>query len=547
MPKVSVIMPVYNTKEEYLREAIESILNQTYNDFEFIIVNDGSTNNAEEVILSYKYERIKYVKQENSGVAAALNKGLEKADGEYIARMDSDDISLPERFEKQVNFLDNNCDIAILGTAFELFGKENFTISHMMYPKILDFYHGCFLGHPTVMFRKSEFDKYGLKYNPNYKCEDYELWSRAIKVLKICNLPDILLKYRTHDKNISFKSPKFMEDEKKVQQSILDFLTDDEEAKNYIKKFYEVKPDKATFLQKVFSVKNIYIKGSKHKVITIFGFQFCDKKEPEFSVMLSGGLGNQMFQWAFGYAMEKKTKKKVAFDLSWFQKADDKDFKGTKRALDLQNFNLDLVVESCEKFRETYEKRENIYEPALFRKCGKRKFIGYFQCEKYFEKYRKEILEHFKLKTPLDEKNEKMLEEIKSVNAVSLHIRRGDYLTFYEVYSKCTTDYYTKAMEYIAKRVDNPHFFIFSDDISWVKKYLKMDYPFTVVDINTSENAVFDLELMKNCKHNIIANSTFSWWGAWLNENPHKIVIAPKQWFVKEKTDIIPKAWKKIK
>ena len=121
MPKVSVLMPVYNTKEEYLREAIESILNQTFTDFEFIIINDGSTNNAEEVIKSYKDSRIKYYRQENHGLIYTLNYGLSLCNGEYIARMDSDDISLPFRFEKQIEVLDKNPNIGIVGGLIKIF------------------------------------------------------------------------------------------------------------------------------------------------------------------------------------------------------------------------------------------------------------------------------------------------------------------------------------------------------------------------------------------------------------------------------------------
>lgn len=539
-------MPVYNTKEEWLREAIESILNQTYKDFEFIILNDGSTNNAEEVILSYKDERIKYIKHENCGIAKTLNKGLDIAKGEYIARMDSDDISLPERFEKQIDFLEKNNDISILGTDFQLFGKENFVISHMSCPKILDFYQGCFVGHPTVMFRKSDFDKHNLRYDAEYKCEDYELWSRAVKVLKFANLKDVLLKYRSHDTNLSFANEQFTIDEHKVQQSILNYLTGNEELKEYIKKYFEVLPEKITLWKQIFSVKNVYIDGKKNKVVTILGKTFYKTSCPDATVLIMGGLGNQMFQWAFGYAMQRKTKKKVAYDLSWFERVKDKNFSGAKRVPELQNFRITLETAVCKDYKNTLEKRENIYEPSLFTKRGKRQYSGYFQCEKYFKKYRKEILEKLRLKNSLNEENLIMLEKIKSSNSVSVHIRRGDYLKLYNVYSRCTIEYYQRAMKYIASKVENPHFFIFSDDIKWVVKYLKIDYPYTIVDINSSDDAVFDLELMKNCKHNIIANSTFSWWGAWLNENPEKIVIAPKEWFVKEKTDILPKKWIRI-
>ena len=122
--KISVIMPVYNTKEEYLREAIESILNQTFSDFEFIIINDGSTNNVEDIILSYKDERIVYIKQENQGIVAALNNAWDKTCGEYIARMDSDDISMPDRFEKQIKFLEAKPEYSLVGGQVRVLGTD---------------------------------------------------------------------------------------------------------------------------------------------------------------------------------------------------------------------------------------------------------------------------------------------------------------------------------------------------------------------------------------------------------------------------------------
>ena len=224
MPKVSVVMAVYNTKEEWLREAIESILHQTYTDFEFIIVNDGSTNNAEEVILSYQDDRIKYMKQANQGPGVAANNGIDIAKGEYIARMDSDDISLPQRFEKQVAFLDQNPDVSIVGTDHEYIPSGR--IAKMLkYPKYLDFLRGNSIGQPTVMFRRLDFEKYHLRYDPAYPCEDYELWSRAIRYVKFANLQEVLLKYRWHDDNRSKPTRAYELSVKKVRQNMLNFLT----------------------------------------------------------------------------------------------------------------------------------------------------------------------------------------------------------------------------------------------------------------------------------------------------------------------------------
>lgn len=224
MPKISVVMPVYNTKEEWLREAIESILNQSYKDFEFIIIDDGSDKSIEPIVNSYNDARIVLIRQENQGIAKSLNYGFKISKGEYIAIMDSDDISMPERFEKQVTFLDNNPKITVLGSWFEAFPKKE-VCKHPKNPKYLDFTKFCCIAHPSVMLRRLGFKKYNLYYNPKYKCEDYELWSRAVRILDFYNLQEVLLKYRVHSSNASKPNPDFDADVAKVRQNMLDYLS----------------------------------------------------------------------------------------------------------------------------------------------------------------------------------------------------------------------------------------------------------------------------------------------------------------------------------
>lgn len=209
MPKISVLMPVYNTKAAYLKESIESILNQTFSDFEFIIINDGSENNAEEVILSYTDKRIRYIKnKENIGLIKTLNKGLRESKGEYIARMDSDDIALPERFIKQVEFMNENLNVGVSGTWLKTFGDELKTRIEK-YPSSCEeikvkMLFSCPIAHPTAFIRKSLFVKYNLFYSEDYvHAEDYELWSRANKYFDFANIPESLVQYRCHKNQIS--------------------------------------------------------------------------------------------------------------------------------------------------------------------------------------------------------------------------------------------------------------------------------------------------------------------------------------------------------
>lgn len=202
-PKVSVLIPVYNTPEKYLREAIESILVQTFKDFELILVNDGSTNNAEEVILSYVDPRIVYVKNnDNLQLIQTLNKGLGLCRGEYIARFDSDDISLPSRLEKQVNFLDTDKEIGVVGSWYERIPTRDEwqAPSGDLEIKTDLLFFGCVLAHPSVMFRRS----LNIQYSSEYlHCEDYALWLDLIDRTKFATIPESLIRYRCHGGSIS--------------------------------------------------------------------------------------------------------------------------------------------------------------------------------------------------------------------------------------------------------------------------------------------------------------------------------------------------------
>lgn len=225
-PLISVIMPVYNTNKEYLCEAIDSILNQTIDDFELIIIDDGSTiPEVKDTICSYKDSRIKYFFKGNTGVADTLNYGLSKAKGKYIARMDSDDISLPERFKKQVTYLERHPEISLVGSWIEFFPETKFW-KPMEKPCILDFFNSNQLAHPTVMWRKEDFDKNRLKYDPSFVAEDYEMWSRVVTILKIHIIQEVLLKYRITNEQITSSKKSLLEDSnKKIQKKIALYLS----------------------------------------------------------------------------------------------------------------------------------------------------------------------------------------------------------------------------------------------------------------------------------------------------------------------------------
>lgn len=198
-------MPVYNS-ELYIKEAIDSILNQTFSDFEFIIIDDASTDKSVEIIKSYTDSRIKLiVKPQNLGYTNSLNYGLKIAKGEYFARMDSDDISLPTRFEKQVTYLNNHRDTVLCGANYSILGTD---IVHQLPEnhneiQIRFIRNNCF-AHPVVMLRKSVLDENAISYDVSKEpAEDFDLWVRLLTYGKLYNIQEVLLNYRVHQKQVS--------------------------------------------------------------------------------------------------------------------------------------------------------------------------------------------------------------------------------------------------------------------------------------------------------------------------------------------------------
>ena len=203
-PKISVIMSVYNG-ERYLREAIDSILNQTFADFEFIIVNDGSTDSSPEIIRSYDDERIRVINNEtNIGLTKSLNKAITEARGEYIARQDADDISLPNRFEEQTMYFKHYPETALLGTSKYVIDEDGKILGKRVSPAnpSKSLLKANVLTHGSVMFKKAIVDELG-GYNEILRySQDYELWLRIAKHYEVRNLKQVLYKSRHHSENV---------------------------------------------------------------------------------------------------------------------------------------------------------------------------------------------------------------------------------------------------------------------------------------------------------------------------------------------------------
>ena len=283
-------------------------------------------------------------------------------------------------------------------------------------------------------------------------------------------------------------------------------------------------------------------------------------------ILLEGGLGNQMFQLAFGSIIAKKNNSILTIDRSNFvNNLNRKDYSFRVFGLDVfkikyYNYNkkspFNILFNKFCKNKTYTEPSFNFDSEALKLRrpiCIK----GYFQSYKYFEGYEDLVRNIFKFpKDKIGKENNELLNDIKKSHSVSIHIRRGDYVNnnkTNKVHGTCSLEYYINAIKNITDN-NNDRFtlFFFSDDIDWVKeKFNNIDYNKTFVSNNTNDKSWIDMFLMSSCNHNIIANSSFSFWGAWLNSNLNKKVIAPKRWFLdveleNQAKNIIPPQWIKI-
>lgn len=225
VPLVSILMPVYKTAP-YLREAMDSMLSQTFTDFELIVLDDCSPDNAEEILDSYTDSRIvRYKGEKNAGLSNVLNVGIGMARGRYIARMDSDDLSMPERLQIQVDYLEAHPDIDLVSVGMQLFGAKDEVWLREQDPekvKIIALFHSPIL-HASSMWRRDSFEKHGLRFRQEMvPAEDYDLWTRAlVKGLRLVNLRQVLYKYRIHPEQATTQTDKTTSKSRMVQQNYL--------------------------------------------------------------------------------------------------------------------------------------------------------------------------------------------------------------------------------------------------------------------------------------------------------------------------------------
>jgi len=276
-------------------------------------------------------------------------------------------------------------------------------------------------------------------------------------------------------------------------------------------------------------------------------------------IRVQGGLGNQLFQYALGRALELAHHRSVRYDLSWFgnQKL---------RRYELDRFRTRVSLATAEQIERARQRpllaraldavRARIattyrtgFDSAVLRTIGPAYLGGYWQSERYFADISDQLRAELTVANAPEGRNAEQLHRILQEPTVSLHVRRGDYVADRRTnafHGTASLDYYRRALDRIGSIQADAHLLVFSDDIPWVRANLQTDFPITYVDWNGPEQAYEDLRLMAACRHHIIANSSFSWWGAWLDPSSRKLVLAPERWYsdpTVRTVDLIPKSW----
>jgi hypothetical protein len=286
-----------------------------------------------------------------------------------------------------------------------------------------------------------------------------------------------------------------------------------------------------------------------------------------------GGLGNQMFQYAAARSLSLQLEQPLRLDISMFDGYSlhqgfelERVFTCEIKTATEKDIRAILAWQSAPLIRRILQRPRMAFlrnpklvvEPRFsywpeFRFIARNSYlVGYWQSEKYFKSIATTIREDYNYKQPIDIHNAKWVAKIGEVNSVSMHVRRGDYVSdprANATHGLCSLEYYRAAIRHVADRVADPHFFIFSDDMEWVRENMKVDYPCEYVSHNDGAESYRDMQLMSTCQHHIIANSSFSWWGAWLNPREDKIVVAPERWFPdqqRQTDDLIPPQWYRL-
>lgn len=602
--KISVIVSIYNI-QEYLPKAVDSLLNQSFKRLEIILVDDGSTDESGRICDAYakKDGRIRVIHKENGGLSSARNAGIEAASGEYIAFVDGDDWIDPGMYEDMLTAIQKNgASLAVCNykeisrngvkdtstdelvvwegrEALKAFVEEDerYQIQNAAWNKLytrklmggLRFPEGRLfedIVYTTKLIAASEKTVYLNRAYYNYVTDRGGSIMNSKKGEKILTdqVPAYQEKgaflkavgeeelYRTHQyfflKRMLLH---YLEASTHKPEGWQDFLS--RLRKIILKEIdWEVyrgnSSRKGEYLRlRLFSCSPSFYTGFVHlneKLLIPLKLRKYFNKKKQIIIVLSGGLGNQMFQYALylyfqtkgvevkiddttEYVHEKKRKPQLGiFGIRYERATPEEICHWTDSYMDpVSRVRRKLFGRQTRLFMDSSR-----FEPQVLQ-MEDGYLYGWWQSEKYFKEVEDKVRDAFTLPGELVTGKNKSCElRIAACESVGVHIRRGDYLEADELYGGiCSKEYYARAMEIMRREFPGCHFFLFTNDPGWAEKHMAGE-DVTVAEENDEAHGYLDMYLMSRCKHTIIANSSFSWWAAWLNANPGKKIIAPSRW-----------------
>lgn len=616
LPLITVTITVYNI-EAYIGKAIESVQNQTYRNLEILLVDDGSKDNSGKICDDYaeKDSRIRVIHKANGGPSEARNLAMEQAKGEYLAFVDGDDWIEPEMYESMLKaMLQTESELAICAyksvsvkgikdssnekiiyfqedEALESFIKEeeDIQIQNAVWNKLFSkqllkelrlpvgkYYEEILF--TTKLLHQAQGIVYLNQAYYNYVIDrdgsimnqgtgkriftdQIPLYMEKRQFLEKIGREDLVQIHNQffykrlllHYMELQKHKP---ENYQALSKELIDLL---KKEKVNIKKAYDSPTANANEKKRM----ELFLKSPKvYKMLDQINESYLipnkqvlrNQNEPLVVVQLSGGMGNQMFQYALYLQLKALGKNVKIDDVTEYQTENARPKRLDIFGIDyprptetelkiLTDSYIDIASKLRRKItgRKTAEYRETspIFNPEILQK-DRAYLVGCFQSEKYFAEVKEEVKKAFTFqledsgKYPITREMQSYLKKIQETQAVSVHIRRGDYLEVNDLYGGiCTPEYYAKMFQRMRQEVPGCHFFLFTNDPAWAKEIYEKESDITIVEGNDEDHGYLDLYLMTQCRHYILANSSFSWWGAYLSQNQsdNKLVLAPPKWF----------------
>ena len=619
---ISIVMPLYN-KRDYVVGAVRSCLHQTYPPLEIVVIDDGSTDGGPQLVAALGDPRIRIQSQANAGVAVARNAGIAQARGDFVCFVDADDVLRPQHLAEIAALAEDFPNAAMLATRHRKLLADGSTLRVPIGRRIArrglisDFHrewsHGPFTFTSAIAARLTLLGAGRIQFPVGERWgEDQDVWFQLAEAGEVAYSPAETVLYRVEvdgsatslEGRRSTVLPAYARLALRLAEQAVPehlrrgarrlignhllnvvqtrlMLEDIAGAQNLLADPMARQPlHRYLALRLQIAAHGWFARGGRSRRAKFNGLKLSGWRDmQDVAVLLKGGLGNQLFQYAAGRALADKHCCRLVLDVSWFNQLDPSTTTPRKFALtpfglklilrgEVQRVGANTVLVSSPLLRVAKKVKSllsairlKLWGITVFREQGfafdanllevkpPAEIHGFWQSEKYFQGIADQLRQELGQPRALSVASRQVLADIETSESICMHVRRGDYLTNQHaanLHGTCSPEYYVEGLRRVTRNLDSPKLFIFSDDPAWVRENLHFNVPRVVVDANGPDDAHQDLWLMAACQHFVIANSSLSWWGAWLGRQPGKRVVAPARWFASgalDTRDLIPSNW----